>query len=96
MIELEVKRPYPVLSSGILYIFEFSSSYSQESVVKSFLSLDSLESFESFNSFFAPFMPYMKNTKFDMSFSLQKIRDQRNLRIFLCLDKGQVMSSTQH
>lgn len=70
VIELEVERPYLVLSSGISYIFEFSSSCSQVSVA-SFFSLDSFKSFKSFSSFFFPFLPNMKKKiKFDLSSSL--------------------------
>ena len=75
MIEFEVERPRPVLSSGISYIFEFTSSCSHESVVESFISLDSLESFESFHSIFLPFLLYIKKPKFDLSGSLQKTRN---------------------
>ena len=59
--ELEVEGPRPVQSSGISYIFEFSSSCSHESVAESFISLGSIELLDSFNSFFLPFFRNIKN-----------------------------------
>lgn len=80
MIELEVERPRPLPSSGISYIYEFSSFYSHEFVVY-FISLGSIEPLKSFNSLFFLFiflffyfLPNFKNLKFDLFGSLQKMR----------------------
>lgn len=82
MIELVVKRPHPVLPSGISCIFLYSSFCSQKSLAY-FLSLDSLELFESFYSFsylnlfilsFLPFLSYVEKHKFDLSSALEKFK----------------------
>lgn len=70
VMELVVRRPHPVLPSGISCIFLYYSFCSQKSLAY-FLSLDSLELFESFYSFsylnlfilsFLPFLSYVEST----------------------------------
>lgn len=66
---LEVEKPSPILLSGILYIFEYYSFCSQESI-EYFLSLDLFKSLESFDFFF--FFLIFKETKIQPIDSLPK------------------------
>lgn len=104
VIELEVERPHPILSLGISYIFQYSSSFCQES----FLSLGSIEPLESFDFFFLFFfLQILKRHKFDLC--PKKLKSsipflviwthlksyQRNMRIFMYLDRGHVTSNNR-